>query len=77
MITSTRIQNIYNINKIYFKVLIGLDRLKAIRWPIVQRSWLKPIISIWILSAILASPQVLNTIIIDIVIVSIHFMFQL
>jgi hypothetical protein len=48
-------------NKIKLKVLIGLDRLRAIRWPIIQRSWLKPIIVIWILSTVLASPQVLNT----------------
>ena len=40
--------------------MIGLDRLKAVRWPIIQRSWLKPIIAIWILSAVLASPQVLT-----------------
>nr|CAH0110801.1 unnamed protein product [Daphnia galeata] len=40
-------------------VLIGFDRLRAIRRPISHRSCLKPICVAWILSAILASPQLL------------------
>ncbi|XP_045028301.1 gonadotropin-releasing hormone receptor isoform X2 [Daphnia magna] len=40
-------------------VLIGFDRLRAIRRPISHRSCLKPICVAWILSAALASPQLL------------------
>ncbi|XP_046647007.1 gonadotropin-releasing hormone receptor-like [Daphnia pulicaria] len=40
-------------------VLIGFDRLRAIRRPISHRSCLKPICVAWILSAVLASPQFL------------------
>ncbi|XP_046458101.1 gonadotropin-releasing hormone receptor-like isoform X1 [Daphnia pulex] len=40
-------------------VLIGFDRLRAIRRPISHRSCLKPICVAWILSAVLASPQLL------------------
>lgn len=46
-------------------VLIGLDRLKAVRHPMRRalssdQSCMKPIIAAWFLSGLLASPQVLT-----------------
>lgn len=42
----------------FIKVLIGFDRLSAVRWPINHRSCFWPIGSAWLVSALLASPQV-------------------
>ena len=46
-------------------VLIGFDRLKAVRHPMRRalssdRSCMKPIICAWFVSGVLASPQVIN-----------------